>query len=112
MDQIPYCITSEVKPPSDGAGASAGVSLLFFIPLEGRPGAICPRSPATPLAVHPQGGESCGWGVKHRKQDGGSRKMNRKELEDSRGASWEKAGERAARVRVPNVKGKSVGSDG
>jgi len=38
--------------------------------------------------------------------------MNRKELEDSRGASWEKAGERAARVRVPIVKGKSVGSDG
>ena len=64
MDQIPYCITSEVKPPSDGAGPSAGVSLLFFIPLDGRPGAICPRSPATPLAVHPQGGDSCGWWVK------------------------------------------------
>lgn len=38
--------------------------------------------------------------------------MNRKELEDSRGASWEKAGERAAGVRVPIVKGTSVGSDG
>jgi len=49
---------------SDGAGASAGVSLLFFIPLDGWPGAICPRSPATPLAVHPEGGESCGWWVK------------------------------------------------
>ena len=51
-----------------------------------------------------------GW--KRREQDGGSRTMNRKELEDSRGASWEKAGERAAGVRVPTVKGELVGSDG
>ena len=51
-----------------------------------------------------------GW--KRREQDGGSRRMNRKELEDSPGASWKKAGERAARVRVLTVKGKLVGSDG
>ena len=44
-----------------------------------------------------------GW--KRREQDGGSRTRNRKELEDSWGASWEKAGERAAGVRVPTVKG-------